>query len=245
MPNQLFPNSVKNIVLGQKAWMLNFNPEWFLWLSDKNLEKGIYNEYNLNYCGVNSAAILISWAFPPPFFSQNFGGWGWPIGSSWLVCTLVCHGREGTRQPRFPFHLWTSVWVQRLLWVWSNRVSGQFFMSWPWAWAGRVTVAYEPGVFSTGSWLLSSSLMRLIHWGVVEKLWTWKQALAKKEAEGTSKRRMRQVRVLLSLTAKLRILGCGKRKEETPFVYVKHQVCRVGKWEWRAGWRIFFLCIWT
>lgn len=107
---------------------------------------------------------------PLPLFFSEFRRVGLAIGSSWLVCTLVCHGREGTRQPCFPFHLWTSVWVQRLLWVWSNRVSGQFFMSRPWVWAGGVTVAYEPGVFSTGSWLLSSSLMRFSHWGIGKAL---------------------------------------------------------------------------
>lgn len=54
--------------------MLNFNLEWFLWLNDRNLEKGIYNEYNLNYSGANSAAILISWAFFPFFLRISEGG---------------------------------------------------------------------------------------------------------------------------------------------------------------------------
>ena len=66
-----------------------------------------------------------------------------------------------------------------------------------------------------------------------------KTSLRKWGGRRTSKRRMCQVHVLLSFAAKLQISGCGKKKE-TPFVYVKHQVCRVGKWEWRAGWRIFF-----
>jgi len=66
-----------------------------------------------------------------------------------------------------------------------------------------------------------------------------KTSLSKWGGRRTSNQRMCQVHALLIFTAKLQISGCGKRKE-TPFVYVKHQVCRVGKWEWRAGWRIFF-----
>lgn len=71
-----------------------------------------------------------------------------------------------------------------------------------------------------------------------------KTSLSKGGGRKTRKQRICQVPIPLSFAAKLQFSGCGKRKVSA-FVYVKHQVCRVGKWEWRAGWRIFLLWIWT
>lgn len=66
-----------------------------------------------------------------------------------------------------------------------------------------------------------------------------KTSLSKGGGRKTRKRSICQVPILLSFAAKLQFSGRGQRKVSA-FVYVKHQVCRVGKWEWRAGWRIFF-----
>lgn len=108
-------------------------------------------------------------------------------------------------------------------------------MLWLWAWAAGATVACELRGFSVRTWLFSSSLMRFIQWGTVERLWTWKEASANNEREGP----VEDVPGLCpaQLYCSSPDFGLWERVRDSS-VYVKHQVCRAGKGEWRAGWRI-------
>lgn len=148
-------------------------------------------------------------SFFPPFFSE-FRRVGLAIGSSRLVCTLLSW-QERNSAASFPLHPWTSVRVQRF---WSNRNLGWFFILWLWTWAAGVTAVYELRGFSVGSWLFSSSLVRFIRWGTVERLWNWKEALANnKEGEGPASRgcaRFVSCSALL-LKSRLWVVGEGER----------------------------------
>lgn len=88
-----------------------------------------------------------------------------------------------------------------------------FFVLWPWVWAACVTLADERRAFGTTIRLMSFSWMSFIHWGMVEKLWTWKQALANKEAEGLASggcARFMSCSTLL-LNSRFQAVGKGRR----------------------------------